>query len=534
MFVKHDPQMSLFQAHLLYPERLRKQIENSWAHVFRHEIMPLIPEEPFRDLYCPDNGAPNFPVRILVALSALKELLCLRDSDLIDAFHFNGLFHYAMALAPGERTLVDRTLYNFRSRVAGDGATLRVFQTVTDGILKIARLCPAFQRIDSTQITSNMANLSRLGLFVRTIEAFLKMLGRKFPQHLAALPEELRSRYLDRSGYFSDPRGAESRRALEQAARDLSELLRRLEGETAVRESKAYGLVARLFAEQCRAEQASGSDPIVGLKDPEEVSSGSLQNPSDPDATYNAHKGKGYKVQLSETCSPETPFQVLTAVALQAANEGDQKALVPLLEETQARGCGAETVVADTNYGGAENLLAAAERGVDLLSPTPGTADPDDLTLMNFALEGELPSIQRCPQGHTPVKRRPLPKREGETLWFDARICEACELCASCPAGQNKGRLTVTDKDLLIAWNRAREKTEAFKEAYKVRSGIESANSELKEAHDLARVWTRGWKRVSFAVLFKALACNIKRFARWRCAQRPRIAGGILGMATAR
>jgi hypothetical protein len=534
MFVKHDPQMSLFQAHLMFQERLRKQMENSWAHVFRHEIMPLIAEEPFRDLYCPDNGAPNFPVRILVALSTLKELLCLRDSDLIDAFHFNALFHYAMALAPGERTLAVRTLYNFRSRVAGDETISGVFQTVTDAILKIAQLCPAFQRIDSTQITSNMANLSRLGLFVRTIEAFLKRLGRTFPQHLAGVPEELGRRYRDRSGYFCDPRGSESRRSLEQAARDLSELLCRFEGEAAVRASKAYGLLARLFAEQCRVEQASGSDPIVVLKDPKEVSSGSLQNPSDPDATYNAHKGKGYKVQLSETCTPENPFQVLTAVALQPANEGDQKALVPLLEETKARGCGPETAVADTQYGGAENLLAAAERGVELLSPTPGTADPDDLTLMNFALEGEPPSIQRCPQGHTPVKRRALPKREGETLWFDPSICERCELCASCPAGQNKGRLTVTDNDLLIAWNRAREKTEEFKKAYKARSGIESTNSELKEAHDLARVWCRGWKRVSFAVFFKALACNIKRFAQWRCAQRPRIAAATLAMATAR
>ena len=152
---------------------------------------------------------------------------------------------------------------------------------------------------------------------------------------------------------------------------------------------------------------------------------------------------------------------------------------------------------------------------------------------MNFALDGEPPSIQRCPQGHAPVKRHGLPKREGETLWFDPPTCAACELCASCPAGQNNGKLTVTDKDLLIAWNRAREKTEAFKEAYKARSGSESTFSELKEAHDLARVWTRGWQRVSFAVLFKALACNIKRFAQWRCAQRPRSAAIALRIAVA-
>jgi len=533
MFVKHNPQMSLFQAHLMYSKRLREKMQSSWAHVFRQEIMPLISEEPFRDLYCPDNGAPNFPVRILVALSTLKELLSLRDQDLIDAFHFNALFHYALGLAPGELALADRTLYNFRARVVGSPAVSQVLEEVTDGILKVAALCPAFQRIDSTQVTSNMAHLSRLGLFVRTIEAFLKVVRRTFPEHLAAVPEELRQRYLDRSGYFCDPRGADSRRSLEQAARDLAELLRRFEDPAPVRQSKAYGLMARLFAEQCRLEDAGEPQPVVVLREPQEVSSGSLQNPSDPDATYNAHKGKGYKVQIAETCTPENPFQVLTAVELQAANQGDQKALVGLLDDTAARGCGPDTVVADTHYGGADNLLAAAERGVDLLAPTPGTADPDDLTLMNFALEGEPPTVQRCPQGHAPVKRRPLPKRQGETLWFDRATCQACEMSASCPAGKKRGRLTVTDKGLLIDWNRARERTEEFKTAYRARSGIEATNSELKKAHGLGRVWSRGWDRVEMAVLFKALACNIKRFARWRCAQGPQLPAPAWEMAVA-
>ena len=34
----------------------------------------------------------------------------------------------------------------------------------------------------------------------------------------------------------------------------------------------------------------------------------SLQNPSDPDATYSGHKGQGYQVQIMETfsCSEDT------------------------------------------------------------------------------------------------------------------------------------------------------------------------------------------------------------------------------------
>ena len=43
----------------------------------------------------------------------------------------------------------------------------------------------------------------------------------------------------------------------------------------------------------------------VALKDPKQVSADSLQSPHDPDVTYSGHKGKGYEVQVAETCQGE-------------------------------------------------------------------------------------------------------------------------------------------------------------------------------------------------------------------------------------
>jgi len=37
------------------------------------------------------------------------------------------------------------------------------------------------------------------------------------------------------------------------------------------------------------------------LKKPKDISSDSLQNPSDPDATYDGHKGQGHQIQIMET-----------------------------------------------------------------------------------------------------------------------------------------------------------------------------------------------------------------------------------------
>ena len=525
MYRPHSPQMSLFQPHFWMNKRLRRELESSWAHVFRHKVFPRIPEDVFADLYSEGRGAPNFPVRLLVTLSVLKELLGLRDVDLIANFHFNALFHYALWIAPGEYTLSLRTLYNFRARITGHEGMARVFEEITDAMLAELGLDPSFQRIDATQVTSNMANLNRLTLFARTIEVFLREVERRCPGRAREVAEEIRGRYLDRSGYFGDPRQAgEARRRLEQAAEDVATLVAQFDGVEPVCSLRTYALLVRLFTEQCRVEPPSSdegkeggapSQRIVVLRDPKEIASDSLQNPSDPDATYNRHKGKGYTVQVMETCTETNPVQLVTAVKVQGANEGDGNALMPMLDALEQRGWGPERVLGDTHYGGTERLLAAAERRVDLLAPTPGTVDPADLTLMDFGIDSDTLQILSCPEGHAVERRRSHAEGKGETVWFSAEACKACEQRESCPAGRHQGRLRVTPEALLLAWNRARETTEAFRDVYRLRSGIEGTMSELKRAHGMDRIWTRGRARVTWVVFCKALACNIKRVARW-------------------
>lgn len=57
-----------------------------------------------------------------------------------------------------------------------------------------------------------------------------------------------------------------------------------------------------MFAEQCVLEKAETVTSVV-IKPNKEVPSDSLQNPSDPDAGYCGHKGKGYQMQVMETYS---------------------------------------------------------------------------------------------------------------------------------------------------------------------------------------------------------------------------------------
>ena len=99
-----------------------------------------------------------------------------------------------------------------------------------------------------------------------------------------------------------------------------------------------------------------------------------MQNPSDPDATYDAHKGQGYQVQIAETCSPENEVQLITGALPQSAAEPDGGAVVPMLDQLTESKLLPEAMLADTLYGGDENVQAAETRGVELVAQSPAAS----------------------------------------------------------------------------------------------------------------------------------------------------------------
>jgi hypothetical protein len=62
MFKPKDTQTTIFQTNLCFPDKLRNRLKESWIKIFRKEIMPIIPEEEFSELYSENMGRPRAPV----------------------------------------------------------------------------------------------------------------------------------------------------------------------------------------------------------------------------------------------------------------------------------------------------------------------------------------------------------------------------------------------------------------------------------------------------------------------------------------
>ena len=236
MFRIRDPQESLRQSQFLVTPKKAKRLERSWAEVFRNEALPLIDEERFAPMYCVDNGRPNRAVQTVLGVHLLKEMFNLTDDEALEQLEFNLLWHHALRLDIEETHLPQKTLHNFRVRLMQHDGGRLAFQETTDRIIQALGIRTGKQRLDSTHIMSNIATLTRLGLFCETMRLFLRALRREHPELRPGVPEGLLGRYLkeeDEATHYEDARTGEGRRRLSVSARDLYRLVDRFHGTTA-------------------------------------------------------------------------------------------------------------------------------------------------------------------------------------------------------------------------------------------------------------------------------------------------------------
>jgi hypothetical protein len=588
MFVKTNLQRSLLECEFLLPAKKVARLKKSWAEPFRKRVLPLISEEVFRDAFSDTMGRPNKSVRLLVSLHLLKEWNDLTDEQVLDELEYNLQWHYALGIESGQAHVCQKTLHNFRVKLMNHDRAQQVFEEVTRALAAADGLGLGRQRLDSTHVVSNIAILTRLGLFVETVTHFLKALRKQTPEALACLDAGYMRRYLDREGYFSDAKREQARRRLPVVAQDVYDLVRSFEDDEVVSKLPAFGSLKRLFEEQCEIVEdenqgdeedggAGGSSSDGGVRtrvkprEPKTIPSDSLQSPHDPDATYG-HKGKGYEVQVSESCDDDNPYQVITGTSINGAHESDQKAVSPMLDQLEASDMLPEELLADTGYGSGANIVNCALCNVDLQAPVrdseapeptehfaapvseevtapagsereaqrpdhtsaqpgsgPDDGSPPETTtvelehragLEEFTFDATYHDVLRCPGGKPPADQHVA----GGQLFavFSSVDCSSCPQASRCPTrllANGDRQLRRAPATIATEVRQHDQQQPAFKERYRKRSGVESTNHELKGRHGLDDLRVRGKPRVELGVRLKSLALNVKRAVQYHVCQ---------------
>jgi transposase len=143
--------------------------------------------------------------------------------------------------------------------------------------------------------------------------------------------------------------------------------------------------------------------------------------------------------------------------------------------------------------------------------------------LSHFSIDWETETVT-CPQGQVNSSWTPI-QREGKSLIqvrFSQTDCKACPSRASC-TGTTRRTLTLHSKEqtqaLLAA--RQREHTDAFKEAYRHRAGIEGTHAQALRTMGLRRSRYIGLRKTHLGHIAVAAAINLVRLTSFLRGEAP-------------
>ena len=491
-----------------------RRIERGWQGVFRHVILELMPVDALAGEFSPTMGTPTKELYSMAGLLLIKEFMDWTTSRAAEAYMFDNSVQYALNLEPAGQSMCERTIERYERIFVDNDLAALTMDRVTVALIEALDLDVSRQRLDSTHVFSDMAIFGRTRMTGVTIKRFLTQLKRHNREHYDSLPDALRRRYAPSPGkLFGDvAKNTDSRRKLRQdVAEDMHFLVERFADDGTVNGRATYKTLVKVFEEQCEVVEDKAS---VKAHPGNDV----VQNPSDLDAGRDGHKGPGYQAQITETCSEKNDVQLAAAVIPQTAAEDDRDATPEVLDKLEANDLLPDTLYADTHYGSDASHQQCAGRGVDLQAPVSGKRTGDAIHTLNvddFVIDEVVETVERCPAGHEPIRSEHDPDSGKTRTEMPSEACGNCAHFEECPVRHVRGRYIVdhTARERRLAGRRREQATEAFKENYQIRAGIESTHGGLKRRLGLGRVRCRGRPRVFYKIVMKVCGWNVLRAA---------------------
>jgi transposase len=385
------------------------------------------------------------------------------------------------------------------------------------------------QRTDATHVLAAIRTLNRLECLGETLAHTLHQLLWDAPAWArSTIPAAWWDRYGPRFDQFRLPNTLAEREAMALAiGADGWQLLQWTQADATpdvVCHHPAVLLLRRVWIQQFYAE----AEPLR-LRTQQDLppAAGLIGSPYDPDARLSTKREtpwKGSKVHLTESCDTAGPnliTDVQTTPATTAAVEVTSRVHTALA----ARALLPADHCVDSAYPDAETLVESQLQGIDLVGPmhrdTSWQAQAGQgFDLTYFSIDWEV-HMARCPRGQCSRRWTSTHDQDGNAviqIQFDRETCGSCddrESCTKTARGPRILKLRPQAQYEALQAARARQETEAFKQSYQRRAGIEATISQGTHGFDLRYARYRGLAKTALQHVFVALALNLARLVAW-------------------
>jgi len=490
-------QMAMYDSLLSLTERERKHLNNSWAETFSKKIFPFIREDRFSVLYS-DNPAsrPNNPINVYFGLLILREVFNQSDEEALNSLMFDIRYQHALHTTSFQEQPVSKnSLTNFRAAVYkyiqeyGVDLIQEEIESQAKTFSKLLKIEGKTVRMDSLMISSSCKKLSRLEIIYSTVARFIKVIDKNI------LPERFKP-YLEESHYNDTiyrSRDKDLNTKIKRVLKDGLKLYSLYRKNKEIRKTGEFKLLARMLKEQ------KG-------KSSKHISPNSLQNPTDPDATYRK-KGKkkhiGYTANIIEKFDDNN--RMIEGYDLKKNTYSDQKFAKDAIEKLEDT-----TLLIDGAYHSEDIDKKAKAKGIKMV-PTNLVGGGKNSNGDKFEIDEKEHLVKKCPSGHKPVNSK---FKEGSyRAHFNQKHCSHCPLRKDCSViKQKKSYLfKVSEKTLHRSRLITKMGTSEYQELAKKRAGIEGIPSVLRRRYKIDHLPVRGEVRSKVWLGFKISAINCKR-----------------------
>jgi len=471
----------------------------------------------------------------------------------LGAIFFDDRFQYALRLTSEERPPISyNTFTNFRNRVyayyrlTGIDLIQEEIETLAELITEYLNINGQKVRMDSFMVSSSCKNLSRIELVYTVNNQFIKILEQLCSE---LIPEECKS-YLEK-GHKNETiyrtKDNETETKLEFLLKQSKNLYDTgIKAGTKVTETEEFKTLKRMLGEQTKDDD---NFDIIEPKDSKDIAPDSLQNPSDPDATYRFKYGDntGYVANVVESFDEDN--SVITHYDLQPNTYSDEKFSADIIEklsnnnntevitkdkeqqeinntpenndDIQKDSCNKEEeleliqIFIDGAYYSFELAKKALSQGIMLIPGELTGRKPakNKMGYGQFKINEQEKKITECANKKEPVQSEFNEDTNTYTAKFAKEDCLNCPYRESCRIKEQAKYNSIRFTEQQYATDKLREemKTKEYIKLTNQRAAIEGVPSVFRRTYDVDHMPVRGLVRSKIWFGFKIAANNVKK-----------------------
>ena len=496
----------------------------------RDELETIYADSYFADLFPTRGQAAESPGHLALVV-VLQFAENLSDRQAADAVRSRIDWKYLLGLGLGDPGFDFSVLSEFRARLLAGGLEQRLLDDLLErfrerGLLKER----GKQRTDSTHIQAAARNLNRLECVGETIRHTLNSLAEIAPRWLQdRVPQEWYERYGPRFEQYRLPKTESARQSLTlQVGQDGRQLLHWVyasEQAEALRQHPAVETMRLVWVQQYYIQ-----DDEVRWRQTDNMPSTEhvIHSPHDPEARWSQKRETtwfGYKAHITETCDAERPH-LITHIETTPATMQDEQVTETVHRALEQKNLLPAEHLLDRGYVTTQVLIdSESTHGVEVIGPikvdtTWQAQSGKGFDVSCFTIDWDNQQVT-CPGGQVNQVWADSQDNAGNPriyVRFAKASCHACPMRTDCTRSV-KGPRTLSFKPRrqheLLQWARHREHTDAFKERYAKRAGIEGTISQGARSFGLRRSRYMGQAKTHLQHMLIAIAMNLARFVAW-------------------